>query len=337
MKNARRSALRLAVLAVLVGLIVTLIVQAVQRPVGGETRTYHARFADVFGLRNNADVRLRGVQVGKVTGIELGPDATARVTFTLRTEYRLRDTDELAVKFQNLSGQRYLALTQGADGRTLAPGELVTHTVDSFDITTVFNGLRPLLTEADPAVYNRLARNLTALIEGSGNDMAPVLRDVATLSSYAEDRTALMTAIVDNLQIVSDKLGGRSQNLEAILQVFHSIFMPIASRMDEFLSLMDKGSVELSEVVRLVDSVSLLGLGARDHADDLTRRIDETIPDTREAVRSLSLLPGLLEGLNTMIPAAAPESRCGNGAFPLPVTAAVLLAGRQLTVCNGGR
>ncbi|MFF0501448.1 MlaD family protein [Nocardia aobensis] len=335
MKTPRQAALRLAVLAAVVAVIAVLIVQAIQRPVGGATATYRARFGDVFGLQANGDVRLRGVQIGKITGIDLTPDNRALVTLTVRTDYRLRDTDRLAIKFQNLTGQRYVELVRGHDGRPLRPDETVTDTLDSFDITTVFNGLRPLLRDADPEVYNRLARTLAAVIDGSSGDLAPVLRDITTLASYAGDRTALLTTIIDNLQSLSDKLGGRSQNLEAMLGVFHSIFMPIASRMSEFLSLMDTGSVELSEVVRLVDSMSLLFLGARDHGDDLTRRIDESIPDTRAAVHSLSLLPGLLDGLARLIPHESTESRCSAGTFPLPITAGVLLSGRQLTICNG--
>ncbi|MGP3708863.1 MlaD family protein [Gordonia paraffinivorans] len=338
MKNPRQAGLRLAILAVVAGVIVALIVQAIQRPVAGETVDYRATFGDVFGLTQNADVRLRGVQIGKVTGIELTDDARAEVSFHIQDEHRLRTSDTLAIRFQNLAGQRYVEVIRGAaDAPLVADGATVTQTADSFDITTVFNGLRPLLSAADPAVYNRLATNLVALIDGGTDDMSPVLKDVSTLASYAEDRTAVMETIVNNLEDVSRQIGGRSANLSAILKVFHSIFMPIASRMEEFLSLMDKGSIELSEILRITDALSLMGLGARDTTDDVTRRIGEVIPDTAAAVKSLSMLPGLLEGLNQVIPKANPAKACSNGTFALPVTADVLMAGRQLTVCKGGR
>lgn len=338
MKTARGAAVRLTLLLLVVIGIVTLVVQAIERPVGGETRTYQAEFGDVFGLRENADVRLRGVQVGKITEVALTPDHTARVSFTLLAEYPLRSTDEVAIRFQNLTGQRYLAITRGADGPELAPGEPVRNTVDSFDITSVFNGLRPLLNEADPEVYNRFLTNVVAMIEGTGGgDMAPLLRDVAALANYAEDRTAVITTIVANLDDLSQRLRGRSANLENILRVFHSIFMPVASRMEEFLTLMDKGSIEMTEVVRTADALALLLLGARDSADALTDRMRIAIPDTTEAVRSLWLLPGLLESLNALIPSEEPDRQCAHGAFPMPVDATVLLQGRALTVCEGGQ
>lgn len=337
MRTPRAAAVRLLVLLGVVIAIVILVVQAITRPVGGETFTYRAEFGDVFGLRDNADVRVRGVQVGKITGITLTADHRAEVRFTLRTEHRLREGDQLAIRFQNLTGQRYLAvLPAEAGGPPHDPREPVRDTVDSFDITTVFNGLRPLLREADPQVYNRFAQTLVAVIEGNGDDLAPLLRDLGALASYAEDRSAVITVVVANLDSLSQKLRGRSENLENILRVFHSIFMPVAGRMAEFLNLMQKGSVEMSEIVRTTEALSRLMLGARDSTDALTERLRQALPDTTEAVRSLSELPGVLAALNALIPASEPDRYCANGTFAPPVNAAVLLQGRRLTVCAGG-
>ncbi|MCR8898645.1 MlaD family protein [Gordonia sp. GONU] len=338
MKSPRQAAIRLAILGVAAALIITLIVQAIQRPVAGQTVDYRATFGDVFGLTQNADVRLRGVQIGKVTGIDLTDDARAEVSFHIQDEHRLRTSDKLSIRFQNLTGQRYIELIRGEEAApAVADGALVTNTADSFDITTVFNGLRPLLSAADPEVYNRLATSLVALIDGGSSDMTPVLKDVSLLTSYASDRTAVMETIVGNLERISKEINGRSENLAAILKVFHSIFIPIATRMEEFLSLMGKGSIELSEILRVTDALSLMGLGATGTTDDVTQKISEVIPDTTAAVKSLSMLPGVLEGLNQLIPKANPASSCSNGTFSMPVAATVLMNGRALTVCKGDR
>ncbi|WP_067852007.1 MlaD family protein [Nocardia shimofusensis] len=337
MRTPGQAALRLGVLACVVVAIIVLVVQAIQRPVSGSTTTYRADFGDVFGLKENTDVRLRGVQIGKVVDIAISENSRAIVEFTVLDEYRLRAPDRLAIKFQNLTGQRYLELERAAeDAPELDPRELVTHTVDSFDITIVFNGLKPLLREADPAVYNRLAMNVAAVIDGSEDSVTPVMRDIATLATYAEDRSALMSTILTNLQSLSDQLQGRSQNLENILKVFHSIFTPLVTRMGEFLDLVEKGALEMSEVGRTVNALARLGLGATDYKDEFTRRVSEVIPDPAIAMRTLSVLPGVFEGLNALIPNTDPQRQCGNGLLPLPITADVLLHGRQLVVCNGG-
>ncbi|MBS9372386.1 MlaD family protein [Rhodococcus sp. B50] len=344
MRTPRQAAVRLALLATVVALIIVLIVQAIERPVGGSTVAYKAEFGDVFGLKENADVRLRGVQIGKVTDISVSDGNRALVDFTVLDEYRLRESDRLLVKFQNLTGQRYLELDRGEEGgQEIDPSGLVVNTVDSFDITTVFNGLKPLLREADPAVYNRLATNVAALIEGSESSPTPVMRDIAELASYAEDRSALMSTLLDNFSALNEQLEGRSQNLENILEVFHSIFTPLVTRMTEFLSLTKLGATEMAEVDRTVNLLSRLGLGAPaehdgflERNDDFIVRVDEVIPDPETAIDTLSVLPGIFEGVNSLVPRVDESRQCSNGAVQLPIEADVLLQGRPLTICNGG-
>ncbi|WP_231632739.1 hypothetical protein [Gordonia sp. HS-NH1] len=65
MKSPRQATIRLAILGVAAAVIITLIVQAIQRPVSGETVDYRATFGDVFGLTQKADVRLRGEEERK--------------------------------------------------------------------------------------------------------------------------------------------------------------------------------------------------------------------------------------------------------------------------------
>src|SRR5690606_6603247 len=106
--------------------------------------------------------------------------------------------------------------------------------------------------------------------------------------------------------------------------------------MGEFMDLVEAGAIEMSEVERTVDALARLGLGAADWHDDFTRRVSEVIPDPAIAMRTLSVLPGVLEGVNALIPIEDPRRQCSNGLLPLPITADVLLHGRQLVVCDGG-
>lgn len=338
MITARQATIRLALVLVAVIAIIALIVQAIQRPVDGSTTRYQAEFGDVFGLRENADVRLRGVQVGKVTDIAITADYRALVDITVQDEYRLRESDVLLVKMQNLTGQRYLELQLGeADSPEVDPDVTVTNTVDSFDITTVFNGLKPLLRETDPAVYNSLATNVAALVEGSESSPTPVLRDIATLATYAEDRATLMGTILDNLSSLDAELAGRSGNLQNMLEVFHSIFTPLVTRLGEFLVLVEKGAIEFTQIGETVDHLSRIGLGARDRHDDFIRRTDQSYADPAPVIEAYQRLPQILGGIQALIPTSDPEFRCSSGGVPVPIQAEVLLEGRPLVVCEGVR
>lgn len=60
------------------------------------------------------DVRMVGVRVGRVSSIDLD-DGRAKVTFEVQTNQPMYTTTKAAIRYQNLIGQRYLALSL-ADG-----------------------------------------------------------------------------------------------------------------------------------------------------------------------------------------------------------------------------
>src|SRR5690349_5636835 len=64
---------------------------------GGNARTVEISFPDAQGLQPGGYVRVRGVVVGTVKKVKLGPQAEAVVTFTLDKEYTLKDTDRVRI------------------------------------------------------------------------------------------------------------------------------------------------------------------------------------------------------------------------------------------------
>ena len=126
---------------------------------GGKT-TYKAMFSDVTGLLAGNDVRLAGVRVGQVTGIELADRKLARVTFTLDQKRKIPKSAILRLRYRNLVGERYLAVTEGpGSADMLKPGSTVplTQTRNALDLTVLFNGFRPLFQALDPQSTNEVA------------------------------------------------------------------------------------------------------------------------------------------------------------------------------------
>ena len=83
----------------------------INRPVAGDKETHSAEFSDVFGLRANSDsTAYAASKSAKSRDIELQPTGTALVTFTVASDERLTEDDRLAIRFQNLVGQRYLGI-----------------------------------------------------------------------------------------------------------------------------------------------------------------------------------------------------------------------------------
>ena len=75
-------------------LLIWMVRVTLQRDVSGDTHSYSAVFSDVSGLRVGDDVRIAGVQVGRVDSIDiLGPHVPKWTTGRLRVKGRgPRDT-----------------------------------------------------------------------------------------------------------------------------------------------------------------------------------------------------------------------------------------------------
>jgi phospholipid/cholesterol/gamma-HCH transport system substrate-binding protein len=183
---------------------------------GGGT-TYRARFTDVTGLLDGDDVRIAGVKVGAVTGIRVVDDTVAEVSFTVREDVPL-DTGVLArIRYRNLVGQRYMALSEGPGGgqRLHAHGLIPpARTAPALDLTVLFNGFRPLFTALSPEDVNRLSYEIIKVLQGESGTVSSLLARTASLTGTLADRDAVIGRVITNLNAVLSTLDGREGALD---------------------------------------------------------------------------------------------------------------------------
>ena len=85
----------------------------------GDRFTYRAIFTDVTGLATGQDVRIAGVRVGEISTIGIDRDRTsAVVAFSVDRSSVLTGGTVATIKYRNLIGERYLALSQGPGSAT---------------------------------------------------------------------------------------------------------------------------------------------------------------------------------------------------------------------------
>ncbi|WP_355661422.1 outer membrane lipid asymmetry maintenance protein MlaD [Halomonas salifodinae] len=96
-----------------------------------DTFTVQANFANIGGLKPRARVTMAGVNVGRVSAIELDTDwYDARVTMELNAdlEGRLSRDTTAAILTAGLLGEQYVGLSVGGDPETLSHGDTLTDT-----------------------------------------------------------------------------------------------------------------------------------------------------------------------------------------------------------------
>lgn len=94
-----------------------------------------AKFDRVDGVRQGTDVRMSGIKVGTVVAQKLEPDTYfAVLTLSVDNSVKLPADTSAKVASDGLLGNKYVALTPGADEKILAPGGEITHTQSAINL-----------------------------------------------------------------------------------------------------------------------------------------------------------------------------------------------------------
>jgi len=200
------------------------------------SRTYKAIFTDAAGLLNGDDVRVAGVRVGEVKKIELYQGHLAEVSFTVTKEgpfsTGIPRSTMAQIRYRNLVGQRYVSLSEGPG----TPGDLlprggtipVARTRPALDLTTLFNGFRPLFRVLEPADVNKLAFQIVQTLQGEGGTVNSLLAHVASLTNSIADRDKIIGDLIDNLNQVLGTVDERRVQFGQLISQLQSFVTGVA-------------------------------------------------------------------------------------------------------------
>ncbi|MUM19890.1 MCE family protein [Mycobacterium sp. CBMA271] len=332
MTATRRALIYLLVTAVLTTFIYVVVVNGLRNPVATRTSAYQALFSDVSGLRVGADVRRQGVQVGKVTSIAVsrsGDGNVAEVGLDLSREQLVTTATRLSVKFQNLTGARYIDIRDesGVPGPAIMRIPL-RQTVGSFDITTIFQGLAPILRTADPADINALTEKLAIFLDGDGAGAADLLDSIRSLAATVGGKQQVISALVDNIAVFARQLQGRSAAAMKNLALLETLTQKLMPAVSQFGLLGEYGPTFLTALNRLLWLLGLRKGAVLDQRFDVLRANLYRIPEFFER------MPGAYSGLQPMLKNPGSDLNCTNGQLALPPMVKVFLGDEQVVLCN---
>lgn len=280
-------------ISVLSGVVV---VNTITRPPVGETRTYHAVFADVGGLLPGSDVSVAGARVGQVREVGLAA-GRARVTFEVAAAQPVPRGAVLAVRYTDLLGGRHLALTRGTGGPPLPSGAVipVERTRPPVDLTALLNGFKPLFEAIDPAEVNQLAEHVVAVFQGESATVGDLLARVVSLTSAVAERDAVIGETITHLTQVLTEVDQHREDLEVLVRGLGELTASAAEDRELIAEALDSGSDLARSLAELVDDVGP-GL-SRDLAS--ARAVTSTLVDHQGELEATAReLPGLLHALN---------------------------------------
>ena len=93
----------------------------------------YATFANVGGLKTNADVTMAGVRIGQVKGVQL-KNGQALVVCEIHKDVLLEDDVIASIKTMGIIGDKYISITPGASDTYINPGGTIQDTQPPLDI-----------------------------------------------------------------------------------------------------------------------------------------------------------------------------------------------------------
>ena len=295
-------------------------VQAI--PFLGGGPAYSAAFSEAGGLGDGDDVRIAGVKVGEVDGVDLDGDHV-RVDFRVNEEAAFGEQTGASIRIKTLLGDKYLSLEPDGEGQLEQGSEIpMDRTVSAFDVVEAFSDL----TEVNEGIdTDQLAQQFDVLateFENTPEEVRSSLDGLSRLSRTIASRDAELKQLLESSREVTAVLAGRDAELELLIDDANLLLIELELRRDDIARLFDataRLSDQLTQLVRenraelqptlqqLQEVLTLL----QDNKADLERGIELMAPFTRVFANTLGNGRWFDTYVQNLVPVPSVEGQVG--------------------------
>ncbi|MCU1693279.1 MAG: Mce family protein [Frankiales bacterium] len=201
-------------LSILVILLALLGAFTLDRFVGGEE--YKAEFSEAAGLKPSDEVRIAGVKVGKVLGLELARDRVV-------VRFRMKGADvgrqsRADIRIKTVLGRKFMSLTPEGEG-TLEPGDTIPmdRTSSPYDVAEAFQGLSTTVGEIDEQQLARAFTTLADTFRDTPDEVRATLTGLSRLSKTIASRDTELKRLLARSKGVTATLAARDEDLVQVL------------------------------------------------------------------------------------------------------------------------
>lgn len=221
--------------------------------------TVYADLEDAAGVRSGNEVRVAGVKVGQVTGLELTPEA-ARVKMEIGRDITLPSNVKVEVKLKTLLGQKFIDLQMprsiiagrengapsAGSGGSLVDGDVIPmdQTKIPFDIYQAATEGTAVLEEIDKDALRDLLNVLAGTVGRSADELEAALIGIDKAGKVLAPKSVKISRLLKHLEDLSGTLAGSSEDIDGLL-----------ARSAEVLTTLAEERTTLSSLLRATDDL----------------------------------------------------------------------------------
>jgi phospholipid/cholesterol/gamma-HCH transport system substrate-binding protein len=262
---------------VVLALLATAAYNAERLPIIGGATTYTAEFSEAAGLRAGDPVYIAGVEVGRVSAVELAATpspARVRVTMRIRDAWIGAQTTA-SIEIKSLLGAKSVSLDprgqRALDPRTPIP---LQRTAAPYDVIEALGGLSGALQNIDTGQLERSLQTLADTFRGTPVEVRGTL---------------------DGLSRLSRTVASRDQEIHHLLRNTYAVSGVLASRNAEFERLLSDGNLLLTEVRRRREAIVVLLTSTQRLSIQLRALVADNGRQLRPALEQLDRVAAVLQ------------------------------------------
>jgi phospholipid/cholesterol/gamma-HCH transport system substrate-binding protein len=247
------------------------------------------------GLYDGSDVKVRGVNVGTVDGIELDERGRAVVTMFLDPGVEIPEGSTAAIEPLSVFGPKYIRITPPAEpGPALPEGGAIEETVDPVEFTLVLSDATRLLQAIEPRDLLTITESLSVALGGMGETIGRTVDHSEVALGSVDAALPSMSDLLRDLTAVAETLDERGVEIVGTAESLGRVLPRLSERGDELAALLDRTSV----LSRDVSAILRTNAGALDqtlrHLEPIADLLASRPADLIAVVRMLDTQFGLL-------------------------------------------
>jgi phospholipid/cholesterol/gamma-HCH transport system substrate-binding protein len=258
----------------------------------------YAVFDNAAGLDVNGPVRMVGVNIGRVKGIDI-TERKARVILYIDEGRRIDREAVVSIRSQGILGDKFVGINPGNSGDYYERGEVITHTRAGTDLDSLMDSLQTAGTDLS-AILSSLRRvigteegeqSLTEILQNTRSLTANLDRLTSNLDVItAENREDIRAAIANIRQVTEnlrDDLPGLTGKLEGAADQVTSVLSENRENVKETVERIRRDAELLEETL---ESVRIIAKRIEDGEGTIGKLIneDETYTSLNETLGGIN-------------------------------------------------
>ena len=242
-------------------------------PVIGGGQTYSAYFSEAAGLIPGNQVKVAGVDVGKITSVALD-GAKVKVSFKVKNVW-IGNASTAAISIRTMLGDKYLALDPlGTASQDPHQTIALTRTTAPLDVTEALSGLATRTSQIDTTQLANSFEAIATTFQGTPTEVRSAADGLSALAQTVADRDTDLAELLQGTKKLSGTLVGQSQQYTALLQ---------------------DGDLLLGELQTRRDAIHALLVGTEDLSTQLSGLVTDDDKQLSNTLAALDRVTGVLQ------------------------------------------